>query len=572
MANKAKLPIGIENFEKLRKEDFYYVDKTNLIKELLDNWGEVNLFTRPRRFGKSLNMDMLKCFFECGCDAALFEGLNISREKEYCEKYMGSFPVVSVSLKGVSGTDYAMALGMLRFAIGNEALRFQFLSESPRLSERERAQYRQLINVDTSGRHGFLMTEEVLANSLYTLCACLHKHYGRKTILLIDEYDVPLDKAQQAGYYDDMISLIRNMFGQALKTNSSLRMAVLTGCLRITKESIFTGLNNMNIFSVTDPRFSQWFGFTAGEIREMLDYYGFADKSEDLREWYDGYRFGSTDIYCPWDVINYVSLLLADPLARPQAFWINTSGNDIIRRFISMAAGSTRREIERLVDGESVAKPINQNLTYRDLYKNIGNLWSVLFATGYLTQRGEREDGALQLAIPNREIRQIFAEQILDWFQEEARRDTPRLDAFCGSFPRGDAHTAEELFGAYLARTISVRDAGGRKGRRESFYHGVLLGLLSHREDWVLSSNAEAGEGYSDILAEDEAGTMGIVIEVKYAEDGDLEKACLEALEQIDRKGYAEGLRRNGVENILKYGIACYKKRCRILLKGDGQS
>ncbi len=572
MANKAKLPIGIENFEKLRKEDFYYVDKTNLIKELLDNWGEVNLFTRPRRFGKSLNMDMLKCFFECGCDAALFEGLNISREKEYCEKYMGSFPVVSVSLKGVNGTDYAMALGMLRFAIGNEALRFQFLSESPRLSERERAQYRQLINVDTNGRHGFLMTEEVLANSLYTLCACLHKHYGRKTILLIDEYDVPLDKAQQAGYYDDMISLIRNMFGQALKTNSSLRMAVLTGCLRITKESIFTGLNNMNIFSVTDPRFSQWFGFTAGEIREMLDYYGFADKSEDIREWYDGYRFGSTDIYCPWDVINYVSLLLADPLAKPQAFWINTSGNDIIRRFISMATGSTRREIERLVDGESVAKPVNQNLTYRDLYKNIGNLWSVLFSTGYLTQRGEREDGALQLAIPNREIRQIFAEQILDWFQEEARRDTPRLDAFCDSFPRGDAHTAEELFGAYLARTISVRDAGGRKGRRESFYHGVLLGLLSHREDWVLSSNAEAGEGYSDILAEDEAGTMGIVIEVKYAEDGDLEKACLEALEQIDRKGYAEGLRRNGVENILKYGIACYKKRCRILLKDDGQS
>ncbi len=572
MANKAKLPIGIENFEKLRKEDFYYVDKTNLIKELLDNWGEVNLFTRPRRFGKSLNMDMLKCFFECGCDAALFEGLNISREKEYCEKYMGSFPVVSVSLKGVNGTDYAMALGMLRFAIGNEALRFQFLSESPRLSERERAQYRQLINVDTSGRHGFLMTEEVLANSLYTLCACLHKHYGRKTILLIDEYDVPLDKAQQAGYYDDMISLIRNMFGQALKTNASLHMAVLTGCLRITKESIFTGLNNMNIFSVTDPRFSQWFGFTAGEIREMLDYYGFADKSEDIREWYDGYRFGSTDIYCPWDVINYVSLLLADPLAKPQAFWINTSGNDIIRRFISMATGSTRREIERLVDGESVAKPVNQNLTYRDLYKNIGNLWSVLFSTGYLTQRGEREDGALQLAIPNREIRQIFAEQILDWFQEEARRDTPRLDAFCDSFPRGDAHTAEELFGAYLARTISVRDAGGRKGRRESFYHGVLLGLLSHREDWVLSSNAEAGEGYSDILAEDEAGTMGIVIEVKYAEDGDLEKACLEALEQIDRKGYAEGLRRNGVENILKYGIACYKKRCRILLKDDGQS
>ena len=416
------------------------------------------------------------------------------------------------------------------------------------------------------------MTEEVLANSLYTLCACLHKHYGRKTILLIDEYDVPLDKAQQAGYYDDMVSLIRNMFGQALKTNASLHMAVLTGCLRITKESIFTGLNNMNIFSVTDPRFSQWFGFTAGEIREMLDYYGFADKSEDIREWYNGYRFGSTDIYCPWDVINYVSLLLADPLAKPQAFWINTSGNDIIRRFISMATGSTRREIERLVDGESVAKPVNQNLTYRDLYKNIGNLWSVLFATGYLTQRGEKEDGALQLAIPNREIRQIFAEQILDWFQEEARRDTPRLDAFCGSFPRGDAHTAEELFGAYLARTISVRDAGGRKGRRESFYHGVLLGLLSHREDWVLSSNAEAGEGYSDILAEDEAGTMGIVIEVKYAEDGDLEKACLEALEQIDRKGYAEGLRRNGVENILKYGIACYKKRCRILLKDDGQS
>lgn len=565
MERKVKLPIGIENFEKIRTEGFYYVDKTVLIKELLDNWGEVNLFTRPRRFGKSLNMSMLQYFFEYGCDRTLFDGLEISREKNYCDSYMGKFPVVSITLKDVCDLNYDGAKNMLRCIIGDEAMRFYFLSESEKLSPEEKEQYRQMIAPDTSMRQKYAMSDNLLVDSLNTLCKFLYKHYDQKPILLIDEYDVPLDKAQRYGYYEEMTTLIRSLFARALKSNGCLQFAVLTGCLRIAKESIFTGLNNLRVFSIINNDFDEHFGFSDEEVMAMLDYYGVSSKFDVAKAWYDGYRFGDSDVYCPWDVINYCAELRNDPDAFPMAFWINTSGNDIIRNFINRAAPQTRQELELLVNGESVVHSVSQELTYRELYASIDNLWSVLFTTGYLTQRGRINATTYRLAIPNLEIRQIFAQQVREWFQEEARRDPPTLDAFCAAFSRGDAQAVEERFGAYLRKTISIRDSGARRGQKENFYHGVLLGLLRHREDWLLYSNAESGEGYSDILVEDEESGIGIVIEVKYREDGNLEKGCQEALAQIEGLGYEARLKDDGIEKIIKYGIACYKKRCKVM-------
>jgi len=561
-----KLPIGIENFEEIRTEGFYYVDKTGMIKELLDNWSKVNLFTRPRRFGKSLNMNMLQYFFEYGCDSTLFEGLEISREKACCEKHMGKFPVISITLKDVCGDNYEIALGMLRSVIGREALRFQFLLESKRLSDTDKALYRQLIEIDTSNRQGFAMPKETLISSLLILCELLHKNYGEKVILLIDEYDVPLDKAQQSGYYDEMISLMRGLLAGCLKSNNSLYFAVLTGCLRVAKESIFTGLNNLKTFSITNYKFSRYFGFTDSEVRMLLNAYGLEKHYNIIKEWYDGYRFGDQEMYCPWDVVNYADLLLSERQARPKAFWINTSGNDVIRRFIQMSSLRTKRELEYLVNGETIDRKIDQELTYRDLYKSIDNLWSVLFTTGYLTQRGNPEEDVYQLAIPNLEIRQIFVQQILEWFQEEVKKDTPMLDTFCVAFPEKDAETAERLLNAYLLKTISIRDTSVRKNKKENFYHGIILGLLSHREDWYLHSNAESGDGYSDILVEIPKESTGIVIEIKYPENGDLEKGCQEAFEQIEEMGYESRLHLDGMENVIKYGIACYKKRCRVMI------
>ncbi|MCM1231693.1 MAG: ATP-binding protein [Ruminococcus flavefaciens] len=561
----AKLPIGIENFEKIRRENFYYVDKTGLIKEVLDNWAEVNLFTRPRRFGKSLNMSMLQYFFEYGCDGTLFEGLEISREKNYCDAYMGKFPVISVTLKDVCDLQYTGAKNMLRSIIGSEAMRFQFLLSSGRLSAEEKEQYRQMIRIDTTDRQQFAMPDETMVRSLRVLCELLYKHYGQKPIVLIDEYDVPLAKAQQCGYYEEMVALLRSLFGQVLKSNPFFQFAVLTGCLRIAKESIFTGLNNLRVFSITSNQFGEHFGFLDQEVRDMLNYYGVGDKFDTVKAWYDGYRFGASDVYCPWDVINYCADLRSDPEAFPQAFWINTSGNDIIREFIRQATPQTRQEIEQLVNGESVVHDIRQELTYRDLYSTIDNLWSVLFTTGYLTQRERLDAATYRLAIPNLEIRQIFAEQILEWFQEEVRRDPPTLDAFCAAFLQGNPQAIEERFSSYLRKSISVRDAGARRGQKENFYHGVLLGLLRHREDWLLYSNIESGEGFSDILAEDPEANTGIVIEVKYREDGKLEEGCREALAQIDRLDYKARLEEDGIDTILKYGIACNRKRCRVL-------
>lgn len=564
MKTMKKLPIGIEHFEEMRREDFYYVDKTGMIKELLENKAKVNLFTRPRRFGKSLNMSMLKYFFEYGCDSSLFEGLAIAKEDKLCQEYMGKFPVVSVTLKGAGSLEFQTARGMLCSIVGNEAMRFAFLENSSRLSDREKEQYRQLVNVDTSGRQSFIMSNEVLEDSLRMLCRLLQKHYDQKVILLIDEYDVPLDKAQHYGYYDEMSSLLRGMLGQALKTNDSLQFAVLTGCLRVAKESIFTGLNNLRVLTITSKQFDEHFGFLDREVKELLEFYGLSDRFDLVKEWYDGYRFGREDVYCPWDVINYADSLRSDPDAKPRAFWINTSGNDIIRTFLKMAKGSVQREIEELVNGGTVVKKINQELTYRDLYKNIDNLWSVLFTTGYLTKRGETESEAYYLAIPNLEIRKIFIEQVMEWIQEEARKDTQKLDAFCDAFARGDAEAAEAGFGDYLWRTISVLDTGARREKKEHFYHGVLLGLLGHREEWDIRSNAETGEGFCDILIEIRDERIGIAIELKYAREDGLEAGCREALEQIENRRYESKLLQDGMKTIYKYGIACRKKECMV--------
>ena len=442
---RMKLPIGIENFAEIRSAGFYYVDKTGLIRDLLNAWGKVNLFTRPRRFGKSLNMSMFKNFFEIGCDRTLFEGLSISENPSLCEEYMGKFPVISISLKGVNGTDYATARSLLCSVIGNEALRFQFLSDAAELTDREKQQYEQLINVDTTGTESFVMPDSVLMDSLKTLSTLLEKHYRKKVIILIDEYDVPLAKANEQGYYNEIILLIRNIFEKALKTNDSLCFAVLTGCLRVSKESIFTGLNNPNVFSITDPECDSYFGFTDAEVRKMLMYYGLEDKYPLIKKWYDGYRFGDTDVYCPWDVISYVNKLRVKPTLPPKDFWSNTSSNDVVRHLLEMAKPDTRDEIERLISGESIYKRINEELTYKELYDDVENVWSVLFTTGYLTQRGEADDDFLQLVIPNREIHNIFMTQIRNWMQLKVRSERPKLDAFCEAFRNSDAGTVQTL-------------------------------------------------------------------------------------------------------------------------------
>lgn len=563
MDRKIKLPIGIENFKEIRTEGFYYVDKTGLIRELLHNWGKVNLFTRPRRFGKSLNMSMMKHFFEIDCDRSLFDGLEISEETELCDAYMGKFPVISISLKGVSGSQFEAARVMMCSVIAREALRFQFLLESDKLSEFEKQQYVSLVQRD---ENGFSMTDADLMNSLLTLSVLLEKHFAHKVIVLIDEYDVPLDKAMQADYYEDMVNLLRNFLGEALKSNDSIYFAVLIGCLRVAKESIFTGLNNFNVLSITTAQFDEYFGFTDSEVRELLEYYDLYGTYDTVKKWYDGYRFGNVDVYCPWDVICYCNQLRTDPEAQPEAFWSNTSGNDIIRRFIGMADGVTKREIEQLMAGEAITKVVRKELTYKEMYDSINNLWSVLFLTGYLTQRGKADGEKIKLVIPNEEIRMIYKKQILDWFQSTIRKDGVTLNAFCEAFKDGNAAGVEAQFRSYLKKTISIRDTFVRKEKKENFYHGILVGLLGYKDSWGVSSNKESGEGYSDILVEIEDEDIGIVIELKYADDGDLEAGCRKALAQIEANNYEERLHDLGMDNILKYGIACYKKRCKVML------
>ena len=561
---RKKLPIGIENFEEFFSEDFYYVDKTLFIKELLQNWGKVNLFTRPRRFGKTLNMSMLKCFFETGKDPALFEGLKIMQEKDLCEKYMGKFPVISISLKSVDGLNFESASVALRTVIGNEAGRFRFLRNSDRLTDDEKEAYAQLTEVGSSQGGVYTMTGKMAEASLQTLSQLLEKHFGQKVILLIDEYDVPLDKAFQAGYYDEMVSLIRNLLGNALKTNDSLYFAVLTGCLRISKESIFTGLNNLNVMTVSDPYFCDGFGFTEDEVTELLNYYGLEEFHDTVRDWYDGYQFGNISVYCPWDVIKYAQILLKDKEAEPENYWANTSGNDLIRRLLKKANQSTKNDVERLINGETITKTIRQELTYREVEDSIDNIWSVLYSTGYLTCRRRMPGKKMELTLPNREVRELFIELVKDWFEETTQADSGRINRFCAAFSAGDTDTIQDMLNDYLWDSISVRDTAVRINMKENFYHGMLLGLLQNQDSWLVKSNAETGEGYSDISIQTPERT-GIVIELKYADDGNLEKACGEALKQIEEKKYAEGLKHRGAKKIIKYGIAFYEKECMVM-------
>ena len=561
------LPVGIEDFKEIRTEGFYYVDKTDILRELLDRWGKVNLFTRPRRFGKSLNISMLKCFFEIGSDTSCFDGLKIMQEKELCEKYMGKFPVISISLKGVDGRSFESASAALRTIIGNEAARFRFLNSSARLTNDEKEAYAQLTEVGASQGGIYTMTEKVATASLKTLSQLLARHFGQKVILLIDEYDVPLDKAFQAGYYDEMVSLIRNMLGNVLKTNDSLYFAVLTGCLRISKESIFTGLNNLKVHTISDVRYDEFFGFISTDVDEILNFYGLSSYKGVLRDWYDGYRFGNVDVYCPWDVINYCDELLADPIAPPKNYWANTSGNDLILRLLKKADQTTKEEVEELINGGKITQKIKQELTYRDVDDSVENVWSVLYATGYLTGKHVEQADAdiFSLWIPNGEIHKLFSDLVQDWFKEVTRSDSARINRFCAAFPAEDAETIQDMLHDYLWDSISVRDTAVRTNMKENFYHGMVLGLLRSQGNWLVKSNAETGEGYSDISIQTPE-RVGIVIELKYADNGNLEAACAEALKQIEDRKYAEGLKRRGAKKVIKYGMSFCEKECMVMM------
>ena len=563
MAATKKIPVGIENFQDMRKFNFYYIDKTNLIEQLLDNWSKVTLFTRPRRFGKTLNMSMLRSFFELGTDKSLFDGLYISKNKELCEEHMGKYPVIFFSLKSVEGLKFENARYRIIEMIGREAQRYEFLAESDKLSENEKAQYKALIALD-NGK--YTMDDDILISGIQMLSHLLYKHYGQKTVILIDEYDVPLDKAFENGYYKEMVSLIRGIFGMALKTNDSLQFAVLTGCLRISKESIFTGLNNFEVLSILNTQYDEAFGFTDGEVKQILEDYNLSDHYPDVKEWYDGYHFGNTDIYCPWDVIRYCKNLCADSAALPEDFWSNSSGNAMVRRFIDKADIRTKNEIERLIAGEDIEKDISQELTYDEIDKSIENLWSVLFTTGYLTHKGCTESGRYRLTIPNKEVRNLFIRKIREWFSDVTRNDGKTLEEFCNAFVDKDPRKIEQIFGDYLWNTISIRDTVTAKAKKENFYHGILLGLLGYKASWLIKSNAESGTGYSDILVEVPDNRTGIVIELKYAEDGDMDSACSRALEQIEEKDYVDKLRQDGMRNFIKYGIACFKKDCKVVI------
>lgn len=555
-----RLPIGIEDFEKIRQEDYYYVDKTGMIGDIIRNGAEVTLFTRPRRFGKSLNMSMLEQFFSLNGKPELFEGLQIMGEPELCQKYMGQYPVISLSLKGINAVSYETAFKIAVRGINEIAAMVDYLEQSERLTKNDKESYRELLKRD--------MDEAEFYVSLRELSRLLAKHFDKKVIILIDEYDVPLAKAYENGYYDQMIFTMRNFLEQALKTNRNLQFAVLTGCMRISRESIFTGLNNFQVLSISDVGFDEYFGFTDNEVRQLLCYYRQEQSYGSIREWYDGYRFGNVDVYCPWDVLNHCQKLLADPSVQPQNYWINTSSNDVVRRFIEKSdSGMTRQEIEALIAGEEIEKEICQELTYQDMYANIENIWSVLFMTGYLTYHGKTENNRFCLAIPNLEIRNIFTTQIMEYFRKNVQADGKTLKSFCDALEQGDAETVEEILQQYLKKTISIRDTFVQKQMKENFYHGILLGILGIKERWAVSSNRESGDRYSDIVVETENSEKGMILELKYAQDGNLEQACRKALAQTTEVHYAEILEDQGINEILCYGIAFYKKRCMVMCK-----
>lgn len=562
MAEFIKLPVGIENFEKICRDGFYYVDKTGLIEQLLNNWGEVNLFTRPRRFGKTLNMSMLKCFFEIGTDQSLFDGLYISKNKALCDAYMGKYPVISISLKGVNADSYENARSLLKRIVMEEAKMHRIIMSGNRLDDIDKAEYMSLVTGE--------MGEDTLVYSMKTLTALLEKYYEKKVIVLIDEYDVPLAKANENGYYDQMVLLVRNLFENVLKTNSSLKFAVLTGCLRVAKESIFTGLNNFKTNSILDEEYDETFGFVDDEVKEMLHYYGQDTHYETVKEWYDGYRFGNADVYCPWDVINYCDAHRRNPMLPPENYWTNTSGNDVLKHFIESAGaakGLAKTDLERLVNGEIVEKDIREDLTYNELYASMDNLWSTLFMAGYLTHKGRVDTKRFRLAVPNREIRNIITEQVLALFKQNVEKDGQLLNDFCTALSDGHTDEVERLFSEYMKKTISVRDTFARKELKENFYHGLLLGILGFKAGWSVMSNRESGNGFSDIMIMIDDAEIGIVIEVKYAESHDLEAVCKDALKQMIDKRYTEYFEQQGIKKILKYGIACRVKECKVMLE-----
>lgn len=562
-----KLPVGIDNFEKIRQNGFYYVDKTSLIEQLFSNWGEVNLFTRPRRFGKTLNMSMLKYFFEIGTDRSLFDGLHICANEKICSEHMGKYPVIFLSLKNAEGLNFDTAKYQMVELIAREAERFPFLAKDTNLSDRDREKYRVL----TAFADGhYQMSDDVLYGSLQTLSELLYKHFNQKTVILIDEYDVPLDKAFQHGYYREMVALIRALFGRALKTNEALAFAVLTGCLRVSKESIFTGLNNFKILSITDSRFDEQFGFTDKEVQKLLADYHLEARFSETKEWYDGYRFGNVDVYCPWDVINHIDRIKDDPNARPEAYWINTSGNDLVKRFVDKANRTTRNEIEQLIAWNAIEKMLRLDLTYDEIDNSIENLWSVLFTTGYLTQTGMTEDGAYRLVIPNREIREVFKLQIQEWFKKSIFSNTEQLTAFWKAFEEGNTDGVEMYLNRIMSNSISVFDIKTGEEKKEISYHNLLVGILTGNADWLVKSNVEAGEGFADIIVETEDPNAGIVVELKYTKDYDeMEQACRAALDQINDRRYQEYLLNDGRKDITLYGIAFCKKRCKAIASGN---
>ena len=565
MANSLKLPVGIENFEEIRKFGFYYMDKTKLIEQLVETGGKVTLFTRPRRFGKTLNMSMLRAFFETGADTTLFDGLYIAGNKEICEQYMGKYPVIFLSLKSVEGLSYEDARYRITELAGREAQRFSFLSESDKLSDNEKEQYQAIVALH-NGKYS--MDENILTSSIYILSHLLHRHYGQKTVILIDEYDVPLDKAFQNGYYKEMVSLIRAIFGKALKTNEALDFAVLTGCLRVSKESIFTGLNNFKILSITDTRFDEHFGFTDAEVERLLAFYHLENRFAETKEWYDGYHFGNVDVYCPWDVINHVDRIKDDPMAGPEAYWINTSGNELVKRFIDKAGKTTRNEIERLIAGEAIDKQIRLDMTYDEIDNNIDNLWSVLFTTGYLTYTKISEDKKYSLVIPNKEIKEVFKLQIQEWFRNKLFSNTEQLQDFWKAFKDGNTQIMEMYLNKVLSNSVSVFDTKARNEEKESSYHNLLIGILSGNEDWLVKSNVEAGEGFADIIVETDDPDEGIIAELKYTKDFKaMEKSCEKALKQIKDRRYQEYLLNDDRQNIMYYGITFCRKRCKVLVE-----
>lgn len=558
------LPIGIDDFEKLRDYNYYYVDKTLFIKELLDNRSEVALFTRPRRFGKTLSLSMLKYYFEKSFDregrqidnSGLFEGLKIMDAGERYAKHMGQYPVISLSLKSAKQPNWGLAYECLKDEINKEFDRHSYILNSPYLNSADKKQFQEILDRQTQ--------ESYWVKSLEFLSKCLKKAFGKNVIILMDEYDVPLESAYFNGFYKQMTDFVRSLFESALKTNANLEFAVVTGCLRITKESIFTGLNNMEMVSILNVNYAEHFGFTQPEVTKFLADYQVMGKEKEIRDWYDGYLFGKTEVYNPWSVINYVKTAVLDPDAFPKPYWANTSSNHIVRELVEHADGSVKEEMEALIQGGTIEKPVHEEITYGDIHKTTDNLWNFLFFTGYLKKVGERQEDVttwLELRIPNREVKYIYQNAILDWFEEGVKKKD--FTEFYQALLQKDIRTMEREISRNLMETISFYDY------REDYYHGFLAGLLKMMDGYTIKSNRESGYGRSDLLMLSAPyDGIAVILELKVADTyALLEEKADEALRQIEEKRYDAELRLEGYHTFIKYGVAFYKKLCRVICK-----